>query len=54
MQILVVVANKYTRSLLTEVEKVSLGTAIVQGLAGPKPFGNSVPSAFGYGERESG
>jgi len=41
VQILVVVAITQARSLWSEVRKGSLGTAIVQGLAGPKSVGKS-------------
>ena len=42
VQILVVVANIQARSLKTEVEKGSMGTAIVHGLVGPKLDVNSI------------
>jgi len=39
VQILVVVANIKARSFKTEVGKGSLGTAIDQGVVGPKSYG---------------
>ena len=44
MQILVVVANIQVRALRAEVEKGSMGTAIVHGSGGPKRSGDSVRS----------
>ncbi len=42
MQILVVVAIIQVRTLKTDVEKVSMSTAIVHGSGDPKRTGNSV------------
>ena len=46
MQILVVVANIQVRSLKTEVEKGSMGTAVGHGLVDPKDQGSSVKAAY--------
>lgn len=43
MQILVVVAMIQARYLKSEVEKVSIATALDYGLPGPEVCGNSLP-----------